>query len=114
MTNATRTAPRSTAAKAAVVSTQPTIVLKTVHDAIVKANPDTKLTTRDMRAVLRKRMNAVHIANSSWIFTPTQADTVRAMFDPAFAAKIEKAAKAATRAAAKMKAPKEEAEKTDA
>lgn len=82
---------------AATPATQPTIVLKTIHNEIVKSNPTTKLTTKDMRVVLRKQMSAIHIANASWIFTPSQADACRALFDPAFAERLARAAKRASK-----------------
>lgn len=88
---------------AAIASTQPSIVLKTIHNEIVKANPETKLTTKDMRVVLRKRMSAIHVANASWIFTQSQADQCRAMFDPAFAERLARAAKRAAKPAKKVK-----------
>lgn len=75
----------------------PTIVLKTVHDDIMRANPNATITTKQMRAKLRATMNDVHVRNSSWIFTQSQYDTVRSMFDPAYRAKIERAAKRSTR-----------------
>lgn len=80
---------------AATVS--PTIVLKTLHDDIVKSNPNTTLTTKSMRAKLRvvAATDPVvnHVRNSSWIFTQSQYDHVRAMFDAPYAAKMTRAAK---------------------
>lgn len=78
-------------------ATQPTIVLKSVLDAIHKANPNSTLTAKKMRATLRQKMRDVHVANASWIFTQQQADQCRALFDPAFAARIAKQRKATTR-----------------
>lgn len=78
------------------------IVLKTVHDAIIKANPTSTLTTKKMRAILRTKMKAVHVANASWLFTQAQADQCRCLFDPAFAARQEKVSKATQRKAAKV------------
>ena len=71
----------------------PTIVLKTIHDDIMRANANATLTTKIMRAKLRVTMNNVHIRNSSWIFTQSQYDVVRAMFDAIYRAKIERASK---------------------
>lgn len=72
------------------------IVLKTLHDDIVKSNPSTTLTTKKMRVVLRAKANDIHAKNSSWTFT-TQSDydRVRSMFDPAYASRIAKASKPA-------------------
>lgn len=75
------------------------IVLKTIHDDIVRANPNTTLTTKKMRVKLRATMKEFHVPNASWLFTQAQYDTARSMFDPAYAAKIAKQAKAATRPA---------------
>lgn len=75
----------------------PTIVLKTVHDDIMKSNPNATITPKQMRAKLRVTMNDVHVRNSSWIFTQSQYDRVRSMFDPAYSAKLERAAKRTTR-----------------
>ena len=70
--------------------TNPTIVLKSIHNDIVSDNANSTLTTKQMRAKLRVEMADVHVRNASWIFTPAQADKVRAMFDPAFAEKLER------------------------
>lgn len=71
----------------------PSIVLKTIHDDIMKSNANATITTKQMRAKLRVAMNDVHVRNSSWIFTSSQYDIVRAMFDDAYRAKIERANK---------------------
>lgn len=71
----------------------PTIVLKTIHDDIMRANANATLTTKIMRAKLRVVMNDVHVRNSSWIFTTSQYDIVRALFDANYRAKIERANK---------------------
>lgn len=71
----------------------PSIVLKTIHDDIMKSNANATITTKQMRAKLRVAMNDVHVRNSSWIFTTSQYDIVRAMFDDAYRAKIERASK---------------------
>ena len=71
----------------------PTIVLKTIHDDIMKSNANATITTKQMRAKLRVAMNDVHVRNSSWIFTTSQYDIVRSMFDDAHRAKIERANK---------------------
>lgn len=75
----------------------PTIVLKTIHDDIMKSNANATITTKQMRAKLRVAMNDVHVRNSSWIFTQSQYDIVRAMFDDAYRAKIERANKRNTK-----------------
>lgn len=75
----------------------PSIVLKTIHDDIMKSNANATITTKQMRAKLRVAMNDVHVRNSSWIFTTSQYDIVRSMFDDAYRAKIERANKRATK-----------------
>jgi hypothetical protein len=72
---------------------RPTIVLKTIHDDIMRDNANATITTKKMRARLRVEMREIHIANSSWIFTQSQYDVVRSMFDHAYNAKIERANK---------------------
>lgn len=74
----------------------PTIVLKTIHNDIMRDNKNSTLTTKMMRAKLRTTMREIHVHNSSWIFTQSQYDDVRAMFDDAYRAKIERARKRAT------------------
>ena len=75
----------------------PSIVLKTIHDDIMRANANSTITTKQMRAKLRVEMNDVHVRNSSWIFTQSQYDIVRAMFDATYRAKIERANKRASK-----------------
>jgi hypothetical protein len=82
----------------------PTIVLKTIHNDILKDDKNSTLTTKQMRAKLRVKMADVHVRNSSWIFTDAQYDEVRAMFDPKYAAKLERAAKRKTTTKRKPKA----------
>ena len=71
----------------------PTIVLKTIHDDIMRANANATITTKKMRVKLRATMREVHVANASWIFTQSQYDVVRAMFDAQYAQKIARAQK---------------------
>ena len=78
-----------------------TIVLKTIHNDIMNDNENATITTKQMRAKLRVEMNDVHVRNSSWIFTQSQYDVVRAMFDEKYAAKIERASKRAKTTRAK-------------
>jgi hypothetical protein len=75
----------------------PTIVLKIIHDDIMNANANATLTCKQMRAKLRVIMNDIHVRNSSWIFTQSQYDVVRAMFDATYRAKIERANKRNTK-----------------
>lgn len=70
----------------------PTIVLKTVHNDILRDNPNATITTKQMRAKLRVKMNDVHVRNSSWIFTQSQYDEVRSMFDEAYRESLEEKA----------------------
>ena len=90
--NATNNAKRATK-----TNELPTILLKTIHDDIMRANATSTLTTKQMRAKLRVVMNDVHVRNSTWIFTTSQRDIVRAMFDETYRAKIERANKRATK-----------------
>lgn len=92
--SSTRSAPRAS-------TSAPSIVLKIVHDEILKANPTSTLTTKQMRVKLRAtpKMQEIHTRNASWIFTQSQADAVRAMFDPAFAQRQANAQKRATKKA---------------
>lgn len=75
------------------------IVLKTIHDDIIRANPNSTLTTKKMRVKLRATMRDIHVSNASWLFTQSQYDTARSMFDPAYATKLAAAAKRAARPA---------------
>jgi hypothetical protein len=73
----------------------PTIVLKTMHDDIMRDNATSTLTTKKMRVRLRATPStrAIHVANASWIFTQSQYDVVRSMFDAKYAQRIEQRAK---------------------
>lgn len=75
----------------------PSIVLKTIHNDIMRDNANATITTKQMRAKLRVVMNDVHVRNSSWIFTQSQYDIVRSMFDETYRAKIERAQKRASK-----------------
>lgn len=65
------------------------IVLKTIHNAILGDNPNSTLTTKQMRAKLRAVAKFDHVRNASWLFSADDADDCRALFDPVFAAKLE-------------------------
>lgn len=83
-------------AKSNVVAIEtPTIVLKTLHDDIMRDNANATCTTKSMRVWLRANMRDVHTHNQTWIFTQTQYDVVRSHFDVAYRAKIERATKRA-------------------
>lgn len=77
----------------AIAIETPSIVLKTLHDDIVRANANTTITTKSMRVWLRANMRDVHERNASWTFTQSQYDVVRSHFDVAYRAKIERASK---------------------
>lgn len=81
----------------------PSIVLKTIHDDIMRDNANATLTTKQMRAKLRVAMNDVHVRNSSWIFTQSQYDDVRSMFDAKYRERIERANKRNAKSNAKPK-----------
>lgn len=107
MTRSTKTNTQSNVAPKRVAKTieTPTIVLKSIHDAIMRDDATSTLTTKKMRVRLRASptMRAIHVANASWIFTQSQCDDVRAMFDAKFAQRIAQRAK---RDAKKNDAPK--------
>lgn len=71
----------------------PSIVLKTIHNDIMRDNSNATITTKQMRAKLRVTHAHIHVRNSSWIFTQSQYDEIRAMFDASYASKIERARK---------------------
>lgn len=79
---------RNTAKRNAQSNETPSIVLKTIYDEHMNDNKNSTLTTKKMRARLRVEMRDVHIRNSSWIFTQSQRDVVRAMFDASFASRM--------------------------
>lgn len=72
----------------------PTIVLKTIIDDIARQSNIT-LDAKKVRAKLRATptMRDIHTHNASWIFTQSQYDVVRAMFDPKFAQRQKRASK---------------------
>lgn len=83
------------------------VVLKDLHRDILKANPTSTLTTKKMRVLLRQKMAEVHARNSSWVFDAKSYDQARALFDPAYAKKIAKPAKAPRAKKVKADAPVE-------
>lgn len=90
MTNATK----NTNAKRNTKSREtPSIVLKTIHDDIMRDNANATITTKRMRVWLRANMRDVHEHNASWIFTQSQYDIVRSHFDAKYRARIERASK---------------------
>ena len=71
----------------------PSIVLKTMHNDIMRDNANATITTKKMRVWLRANMNDIHERNASWIFTQSQYDIIRSHFDATYRAKIERANK---------------------
>lgn len=71
----------------------PSIVLKTIHDDIMRDNANATITTKRMRVWLRANMRDVHEHNASWIFTQSQYDIVRSHFDAKYRERIERANK---------------------
>lgn len=71
----------------------PSIVLKTIHDDIMRDNANATITTKRMRVWLRANMRDVHEHNASWIFTQSQYDVVRSHFDAKYRERIERANK---------------------
>lgn len=87
----------------------PSIVLKTLHDDIMRDNANATITTKKMRVWLRANMRDVHEHNATWIFTQSQYDIVRSHFDSAYRAKIERAMKRANATPRKPRAKKNDA-----
>lgn len=71
----------------------PSILLKTLHDDIMRDNANATITTKRMRVWLRANMRDVHDHNATWIFTQSQYGIVRSHFDAKYRARIERAAK---------------------
>ena len=93
MTNAKNNA-KSNATKRNTKSREtPSIVLKTIHNDIMRDNANATITTKRMRVWLRANMRDVHEHNASWIFTQSQYDVVRSHFDAKYRARIERANK---------------------
>lgn len=70
------------------------IVLKTIHDDIMRDNANAIITTKKMRVWLRANAHQfAHAHNASWTFTQREYDIVRSHFDPKYAMKIERANK---------------------
>lgn len=89
---------------------RPSIVLKTIYDDIMRDDKTSTLTTKQMRAKLRATptMREIHTHNATWIFTQSQYNDVRAMFDPKFAQRQARASKRNTSSRVKAPAPVEE------
>ena len=81
----------------ATTNVAPSIVLKTLHNDIMRDNANATIDTKRMRVWLRANMNEIHAKNDAWIFTQSQYDIVRAHFDATYRAKIERATKRATK-----------------
>lgn len=75
----------------------PTIALKTIYDDIMRDNKNSTLTTKKMRAKLRVALRDAHDHNASWMFTQSQYDVVRSMFDASYAQRVARRAKRETR-----------------
>ena len=76
----------------------PTIVLKTLHNDIMRDNANATITTKKMRVWLRANMRDVHDHNATWIFTQSQYDDVRSQFDAKYRERVERARKRDARA----------------
>lgn len=85
---------------------RPTILLKTLHDDIMRDNKNATITTKQMRAKLRATPTTrdIHTHNASWIFTQSQYDIVRSMFDASYAQRIARRAKRDTSSRQRVKA----------
>jgi hypothetical protein len=75
----------------------PTIALKTIIADIHRDNKNATITTKKARVKLRAAMKSEHDHNASWMFTQSQYDAVRSMFDPAYAQRIARRVKQSTR-----------------
>ena len=73
------------------------IALKTMLNDIIKAHPESQLTTKKMRVILRKEMSKSHDKNTSWTFTQAQYDKARSLFDPDYAKRLERSEKRAAK-----------------
>jgi hypothetical protein len=82
-----------------------TIPLKTVHNDIMKSNPNATCTPKTMRVWLRANMRDIHAHNNAWIFAQSEYDLVRAHFDPKYRATLERAARPKKTRAKKADAP---------
>lgn len=82
---------------------RPTIVLKTVIDDMTRDNKR-EYDAKKIRARLRATpaMREIHTHNASWIFTQSQYDVVRAMFDERYAQRVAQRAKRETKQRAKV------------
>lgn len=98
MTNAKNNTKTNVAKKNAKSRETPSIVLKTLHNDIMRDNANATITTKKMRVWLRANMRDVHDHNASWIFTTSQYDVVRAQFDAKYRERIERAMKRETNA----------------
>ena len=78
---------------------RPTIVLKTIIDDICRDNKIDNIDAKKVRAKLRATpsMREIHTHNASWIFTQSQYDVVRSMFDAKYAQRIAQRAKRETK-----------------
>lgn len=97
--NAKNTQSNVTPRKANAKSNErPTIVLKTILDDICRENKIDNIDAKKVRARLRATptMREIHTHNASWIFTQSQYDVVRSMFDAKYAQRIAQRAKRAT------------------
>lgn len=73
------------------------IVLKSIHDEIMRDNTTSTLTTKIMRTWLRVHMRDAHTHNSTWLFTSSQRHDIMMKFNAKYRATIERDAKRATK-----------------
>lgn len=90
MTNATK---NTNAKRNAKTNETPSIVLKKLHDDIMRDNANATITTKKMRVWLRANMRDVHEHNAQWIFTQSQYDVVRSHFDAKYRERLERASR---------------------
>jgi hypothetical protein len=68
--------------------------LKTIIADIHRDNKNATITDKKARVKLRATMRDVHEHNASWMFTQSQYDVVRSMFDPSHAQRVAKSCEA--------------------
>ena len=61
------------------------IVLKTIHNDIMKSNANATIDTKKMRVMLRKEYAHIHAHNNAWVFTQNEYNEIRARYDAKFA-----------------------------
>lgn len=70
------------------------VVLKTIHNDILRDNKNATIDTKKMRVKLRAKPPFDHDANAAWVaLNAKQYDAIRSMFDASYASRIAKPAR---------------------